>query len=185
MVVTGVPVFLANGAGPQGAGPAASTGRAAELAKLLPAGVGKIEEVSWPDGPKPVGPLDGHYAVRRDGGVGHLTVTVMTPEEVDAKEGLPEDFCAPGAGNTPPDDCTSERLPNGRGLSIWQETDAKVLWGERFTAWLNLPDGGVLTISDAEGFLGEGRRLGPLLDAPPLTRTQLRDLALRPELLPS
>lgn len=62
-------------------------GRAKQLAKVLPEGVGDIDQVSLSvirDGdtseremPHLQGPLDGHFSVRKDGGVGYLVIGYM------------------------------------------------------------------------------------------------------------
>ncbi|QOV41722.1 hypothetical protein [Streptomyces chromofuscus] len=194
------------------------SGQAKKLAKLLPPEVGKIEQVSWAvllkqadakhaEG-RHVGPLDGEYAVRRDGGVGYLHIRIMTHEYIDAKtggKGMPSDLCGPDGGRI---DCVREQLPDGRVLTIWRE-DATArpgrvspstspggvsptvspvatgypTWGPELVGRLTLPDGRILAVRDSSGFQGKNK-LGPLLKTTPLGREQLRDLMLRPELLP-
>ncbi|MGW3244411.1 hypothetical protein [Streptomyces sp. NPDC001070] len=184
------------------------SGQARKLGKLLPPGVGKIEQVSWAVMVKEadirhaeerhVGPLDGEYAVRRDGGVGYLRIGVMTPEYIDAKtggKGMPDDLCQPDNGRM---DCVREQLPDGRVLTVWREgptagpdrvspsmspVGAYPTWGPELVGRLTLPDGRVLAVRDTTGFRGK-HELGPLLKTPPLGREQLRELMLRPELLP-
>ncbi len=56
-------------------------------------------------------------------------------------------------------------------------------WGPSLEASLRLKDGGLLRLRDVTGYLGEGSP-GPLLKTYPLTREQLRELALKPELRP-
>jgi hypothetical protein len=48
---------------------------------------------------------------------------------------------------------------------------------------LLLKDGRALYVQDWKGFLGKGSQ-GPVLKSFPLSRAQLRELALKPELLP-
>ncbi|WP_369249120.1 hypothetical protein [Streptomyces sp. R41] len=175
------------------------TTKAGRFEKLLPAGTGKISEVSLmrlikqvPKAPlpKPVGPYDGDYAVSRDGGVGYISVHVATREEVQAKTGGKgiEGPCkdAPKDGRV---DCTSQKLPDGSLLGIWQTGEPEPgsfsypTWGPEFAAALKLTDGRILQVRDIGGFQGKGQ-LGPLLKTPPLTRDQLNKLILNPELLP-
>jgi hypothetical protein len=164
------------------------------FAKLLPSGAGEVREVSLvrlvkqaPKTPLPkdVGPYDGDYAVERDGGTGYVTVRVADPKDPKA-QGV-KDWCAVDGG---PErrDCRTERLPDGGALSIWQmnwtaDNSTQPRWGTELTARLRLKDGTVLNIRDSTGFEGAGRQ-GPLLKTFPLTREELRALALRPELLP-
>lgn len=162
---------------------------------LLPSGVGKIREVSLlrlvkqaPDAPlvKDVGPYDGDYAVERGGGTGYLTVHVADPKDPTFKE-TGADPCAVDGG-LGKQDCRTEQLPGGAALSVWAwEQDpsdgARPLWGRELTARLILKDGTCLNIRDVTGFQGAGEQ-GPLLRTYPLTREQLRELALKPELLP-
>ncbi|GGN78126.1 hypothetical protein GCM10011579_061010 [Streptomyces albiflavescens] len=175
------------------------TTQAAKFAKLLPAGTGKISEVSLlrlvkqvPKAPLPkrVGPYDGDYAVSRDGGTGYLSVRVLTSQQVAVKTGRKgiEDPCkdAPKDGRV---NCTTEKLPNGSLLGIWQEgvpepgSYSYPKWGKTYVASLKLTDGGILQVRDTTGFQGKGQ-LGPLLKTPPLTRAQLHKLILNPVLLP-
>ncbi|WP_369262023.1 hypothetical protein [Streptomyces sp. R35] len=194
------PGLLSDGQGVRVAGaPTAGdfTTRAGKFEELLPAGTGKISEVSLmrlvkqaPKAPlrKPVGPYDGDYAVHRDGGVGYISVTLATRKEAQAKSGGKgiEDPCkdAPKDGRV---GCTSQKLSNGNLLGIWQEGEADAgsypTWGPTFSAVLKLTDGRVLHVRDTGGFLGKGQ-LGPLLKTPPLTRDQLHKLILNPKLLP-
>ncbi|WP_432175697.1 hypothetical protein [Streptomyces sp. Tue6028] len=175
------------------------TSRAGRFAKLLPAGTGRISEVSLlrlvkqvPKAPlpKPVGPYDGDYAVSRDGGVGYISVHLSTAKEVEAKTGGLglQDPCkdSPRDGTV---DCTSEKLPNGNVLGIHRTgapdpgTYSYPTWGPEFVATLQLSDGRVLHVRANGGFQGKGQ-LGPLLKTPPLDRDQLRKLTLNPKLLP-
>ncbi|MGQ4382805.1 hypothetical protein [Streptomyces sp. SAS_270] len=175
------------------------TSRAAEFAKLLPSGTGKISEVSLlrlikqvPKAPlpKPVGPFDGDFAVTRADGTGYLSVHLSTLKEVAAKTGGKgfENPCkdAPKDGRV---DCVTEKLPDGGLLGIWQVgepepgSESYPTMGKEFDAALRLPDGRILHVRDSAGYQGKGR-LGPLLKTPPLTRAQLRALILKPQLLP-
>ncbi|MFI6489961.1 hypothetical protein [Streptomyces sp. NPDC050564] len=175
------------------------TTKAGRFQKLLPAGTGKISEVSLmrlikqvPKAPlpKPVGPYDGDYAVSRDGGVGYITVRVATTKQIQAKTGGKgiEDPCkdAPKGGRV---GCTSQKLSHGSLLGIWQTGEPEPgsfsypTMGPEFAAVLKLKDGRALFVRDFGGFQGKGQ-LGPLLKAPPLTRDQLHKLILNPELLP-
>ncbi|MFF3463979.1 hypothetical protein [Streptomyces sp. NPDC002619] len=170
-------------------------GGAAGFRKLLPGDVGKVREVSLlrlikgvPNAPLPkdVGPYDGDYAVTRDGGTGYITVRVMTAKAVKAK-GVGEDPCAPKHQPLEMIKCTSEKVPGGALLSIIQWAGIKATQptynGTELNASLRLKDGTLLSIRDSTGFLGKGSQ-GPLLKTFPLTRAQLRELALKPELRP-
>jgi hypothetical protein len=195
------PTELAGGSG-QG------NGQAKKLVKLLPAGVGAVEQVSWAvmlkdadvkqAQERQVGPLDGEYAVRRDGGVGYLRIGVMSRQYIAAKtggKGMPDDLCGPDSGHM---GCVREPLPGGRVLTVWRENATAgpdrvspttspaggyPTWGAELVGRLTLPDGRVLAVRDSTGFQGKSE-LGPLLKTPPLGRAQLRELMLRPELLP-
>lgn len=131
-----------------GGGPAESvgnSGRAKQLAKLLPKGVGPVEQVSLAVIIKhttaaqaeehPVGPLDGQYSVRRDGGVGYLVVDVRTGKQVRQKSGGVDpaaNLCEPTNGEPRPAQCVREVLPDGRILTIWSDPmnyGGTPLWG--------------------------------------------------------
>ncbi|MGW0935417.1 hypothetical protein [Streptomyces sp. NPDC002666] len=188
-----VPGISAGGEAPQEssvaapAKPVGNTERATALIKLLPEGVGSVEEVSMADILKdgipeaetpPTGPLDGLYAVRRGGGVGFLVIG-----------GSPRthDKCTPTTGVLSRPNCVREELPDGRVLTIWTGPpegvfNTSIEWGPELVAVLTLADGRQLTMSDSTGFEAYAT-LGPQLEDPPLTRAQLRALMLRPELL--
>ncbi|MET9916489.1 hypothetical protein ABZZ04_05320 [Streptomyces sp. NPDC006435] len=196
---------LAPGAKPQESSVAAPTelagnkGRADRLVKLLPKDVGSVEQVSLAVVIKhatveqaeehPVGPLDGQYAVRRDGGVGYLTINTMDAKSVKRKLGGFEpsaDLCKPTNGEPRPTECAREELPDGRVLTIWSDANDNIDggtpdWGPELTARLTLPDGSLLAVRDSTGFVSD-RSQGPLLKSTPLTRAQLRTLMLSPEL---
>ncbi|MEU0742501.1 hypothetical protein [Streptomyces sp. NPDC006134] len=187
--------------GPSGGNVAASpagggTGTgAAGFAGLLPPGTGEVREVSLPrlikqvpdaEPPEDVGPYDGEYAVERNGGTGYLVVRVRAPG-APWKTDPAEDPCTVDGG-ADRRDCTTERLPDGSRLSVWESVQdpddgGRPQWGPELAARLLLKDGTVLDIRDSTGFRGTGEQ-GPLLKTFPLTRAQLRELALRPELLP-
>ncbi|MGW2086099.1 hypothetical protein [Streptomyces sp. NPDC001880] len=174
---------------------AGNGGRAKKLAKVLPEDVGAVEQVSLPvilegDTSKQemehlAGPLDGHFSVRRDGGVGYLVIGYLDTGKTGAAD--PNgDPCKPVQGQPGPADCVSEELPDGRVLTTWSDPmnyGGAPQWGKELTGRLTLKDGGVLAVRDSTGFKGE-RAQGPLLKTPPLTRAQLRELLLSPELLP-
>lgn len=77
--------------------PVGNSARAGKLIKLLPAGVGSVEQVSLaviikqatPEQAKEhlYGPLDGQYSVRRDGGVGYLVIGLMDAKTLEKKLG--------------------------------------------------------------------------------------------------
>ncbi|WP_406092647.1 hypothetical protein [Streptomyces sp. NBC_01013] len=186
------------------AAPAEATGnseRARELTELLPDGVGSVEQVSLavvikhatPEQAEehPVGPLDGQYAVRRDGGVGYLVVGVMDAKMMRKKfGGGPQEanLCKVMVGEPHRTDCVREELPDGRVLTTWSDSmdygDGTPQWGPELVARLTLKDGGQLAVRDSTGFEADSA-LGPLLRTAPLTRAQLRTLVLSPELLPA
>ncbi|MFJ2918175.1 MULTISPECIES: hypothetical protein [unclassified Streptomyces] len=167
-------------------------GRAKELAKVLPKDVGEIDQVSLSvirDGdtsekemPHLEGPLDGHFSVRKDGGVGYLVIGYMDT----GNPGAADDPCKPAQGRPGLADCVNEALPDGRVLTTWSDPmnyGVTPQWGRELTGRVTFKDGGVLAVRDSTGFKGE-RAQGPLLKTPPLTRAQLRALLLSPELLP-
>lgn len=181
-------------------GESSGTGRAARLTQLLPSGVGSVEEVSFadiikhasplPPEPPRTGPLDGQYAVRKDGGVGYLTVDVRDAKAVERKLGgspRGKDLCKVANGEPARTDCVREELSDGRVLTVWSDAmdygDGTPQWGPELAARLVLADGGELNVRDSTGFEADIVQ-GPLLKTPPLTRAQLRELVLRPELLP-
>ncbi|WP_326672390.1 hypothetical protein [Streptomyces sp. NBC_01257] len=180
--------------------PGATGERARQLTELLPRGVGSVEQVSLaviikhatPEqaAEHPYGPLDGQYAVRRDGGVGYLTVDVRNAAALAKKFGdrpRETDLCKVGAGEPARTDCVREVLPDGRVLTMWSDAmdygDGTPQWGPELVGRLTLKGGGQLAVRDSTGFEA-GTALGPLLKTPPLTRAQLRTLMLSPELLP-
>ncbi|MFG3135436.1 hypothetical protein ACGFZA_04340 [Streptomyces sp. NPDC048211] len=175
--------------------------RARKLTALLPEDVGSVKEVPLaaiikhvPPGQvetKLYGPLDGQYAVRRDGGVGYLVVGLMDAEKVEKKLGdgpRETNLCKVQPGEPHRTDCVREELPDGRVLTVWSDSmdygDGTPQWGPELVARLVLRDGGQLTVRDSTGFEAD-TALGPLLKTPPLTRAQLRTLTLSPELLPA
>ncbi|MFD8725036.1 hypothetical protein ACFV2H_45610 [Streptomyces sp. NPDC059629] len=187
-------VVLGSGAlsGGQGQSPAASP--AAELTgfgKLLPAGVGKVRQVSLgqllkgtkkPLGGKKVGPYDGDYAVSRDGGTGF--VTVYTATHVKNPEADP---CGMPHETPRKEQCTRETVSGGAVLTIWHWPAQKAVQpaysGPELHATLLLRNGTLLSVRDWTGFTGQGA-LGPVMKNYPLTRAQLRELVLKSDLLP-
>ncbi|MEU5231904.1 hypothetical protein ACH4MN_35725 [Streptomyces anulatus] len=189
------------------AGPSASPtdptpDRAERLAALLPADVGEIEEVSLlaliknatPDQARTtyLGPLDGQYAFRKDGGVGYLLLTLMDREALERRTGRPadpaEDLCARTGQEPARDDCVREVLPDGRTLTTWRDSmdyagDDSVGWGPELVGRLAQPDGSQFLVRSSTGFEGSGTQ-GPLLSEPPLSRQQLKKLLTGPEVLP-
>ncbi|MFF3936648.1 hypothetical protein [Streptomyces phaeofaciens] len=180
-------------------------GGAAGFEKLLPSDVGTVREVSLgrllrggggPLAGKNAGPHDGEYSVARAGGIGYLTVHVDKGVENPGTDPEP-DSCALADLRSIADRCTNERIPGVGLLSIWQTPDTEwafkqksagaravtVSGGETLSARLRLDDGTMLTLRDATGF-GGVRSQGPPLKTYPLTRAQLRKLALSDELLP-
>lgn len=167
--------------------PAGNTERARKLIRLLPDGVGSVEQVSMADILKdgmpaaefpPSGPLDGLYAVRRGGGVGFLVIG-SAPRT--------HDECTPTTGVLSRPNCVREELSDGRVLTIWsgppEGVHSRIKWGPELLAVLTLADGRQVTMSDSSGFEAYAT-LGPQLETPPLTRAQFRALMLSPELLP-
>ncbi|MGZ2357674.1 hypothetical protein LRE75_13430 [Streptomyces sp. 372A] len=181
--------------------PGQAPGRDVQLLRLLPDMTGTIEEVSFadiikhasppPPEPSTTGPVDGQYEIRQDGGVGYLTIDVMDAETVRKKlgGGAPDaDLCKPENGEPARTDCVREELSGGRVLTIWSDDmeygDGTPQWGPELVGRLTLADGSLLGVRDSTGFEAEVVN-GPLLKSPPLTRAQLRELMLRPELLPA
>ncbi|MGW1407434.1 hypothetical protein [Streptomyces sp. NPDC002403] len=171
---------------------AGNSGRAKDLAKVLPEDVGAVDQVSLsvvldPDTSKREmehlqGPLDGSFSVRRDGGVGYLVIGYIDTGSPVAGD----DPCKPAQGMPGMPDCVNEKLPDGRVLTTWSDPmdhEGGPRWGKELAGRLTLKGGGVLAVRDSTGFKGE-RAQGPLLKTPPLTRAQLRELLLSPELLP-
>ncbi|MGW0881039.1 hypothetical protein [Streptomyces sp. NPDC002671] len=166
---------------------AAETG----FGKLLPPGVGTVREVSLgqiikgttkPLGVAKVGPYDGEYAVTRGGGTGFITVRV-----VKKAQNVDKAPCAMPHESPRKENCTQEKVSGGGLLTLWQWPAQKAVQpaysGPELNATLLLKDGTLVSIRDWTGFAGKGA-LGPVLKSFPLTRTQLRELALKPQLLP-
>ncbi|MFF2013702.1 hypothetical protein ACFVWY_32210 [Streptomyces sp. NPDC058195] len=171
---------------------AGNGGRAKELAKVLPGGVGTVDQVSLSvilkgdtsqqEMEHLQGPLDGHFSVRRDGGVGYLVIGYMDTGSPVAGS----DPCEPAQGVPGMPDCVNEKRPDGSVLTVWSDPMTRTgapRWGRELTGRLVTKDGAVLAVRDSTGFRGE-RAQGPLLKNPPLTRDQLRSLLLNPALLP-
>ncbi|WP_327697629.1 hypothetical protein [Streptomyces sp. NBC_00459] len=174
--------------------PGQATALAAEFAKLLPPGVGAIREVDMdyvlfrePEHPEagPFGKYYGSYTVTRDGGVGYLRVINRFSKAPSASWKTPCSI----PGKEDGQECTFERLPNGNVLEVrkgWNHLsvfmDKRRTWGEYLIATLYLKTGGTVEVHDTTGFTGR-YSLGPLLRTAPLTKSQLRELVLAPELL--
>ncbi|MFH8372455.1 hypothetical protein ACH4A7_02795 [Streptomyces cyaneofuscatus] len=172
------------------------------LAALLPPDVGRIEEVlllaltkgippEQAQGPL-LGPLDGQYAFREDGGVGYLVLTYEDREAVVKKEGRPADpdadLCPEPGQEASRTECVREVLPDGRVLTLWNSAmpfrgGDDVRWGPELTGRLVQRDGSQLLVRSSTGFESTGTQ-GPLLDEPPVSREQLKALLTGPEVLP-
>ncbi|WP_103530655.1 hypothetical protein [Streptomyces sp. SM11] len=182
--------------------PAPASAKAERLAALLPADVGEIKEVSLavliknatPEQARTtyLGPLDGHYAFRKDGGVGYLLLTLMDREAMEKKTGSPadpaEDLCARVGQQPARTDCVREVLPDGRALTTWhdsmdREGDDSVGWGPELVGRLAQSDGSQFLVRSSTGFEGSGTQ-GALLPEPPLSRQQIKELLTGPEVLP-
>ncbi|MFD3972333.1 hypothetical protein [Streptomyces cyaneofuscatus] len=172
------------------------------LAALLPPDAGQIEEVlllalikgippEQAQGPL-LGPLDGQYAFRKDGGVGYLVLTYEDREAVTEKEGRPADpdvdLCPEPGQETNRTGCVREVLPDGRVLTLWNSAmpfrgGDDVRWGPELTGQLVQRDGSQLLVRSSTGFESTGTQ-GPLLDEPPVSRERLKALLTGPEVLP-
>ncbi|MFE5818341.1 hypothetical protein ACFQ6S_33635 [Streptomyces sp. NPDC056479] len=179
--LAGTGVLPGNGREPTGIAGTRPTPRADRLAKLLPPGTGEIRELEHVVGS---GPYDGLYAVFKDGGVGYLNIQVFPGRRKDGPvpvgQGCSSDI--PGTAST----CVPETLPNGderesTELAGESRRDGRT-WGPKRSVRL-FTKGYLVMITAGSGFDGT-RSLGPWLDAPPLTADQLRDVVMRPELLP-
>ncbi|MFJ4707148.1 hypothetical protein ACIP6I_20160 [Streptomyces anulatus] len=189
-------------ASPTTSASAPASAKAERLAALLPADVGEIDEVSLavliknatPEQARTdyLGPLDGHYAFRKDGGVGYLVLTLEDREAVEKKTGRPadpdEDLCVLVGHEPARTDCVREVLPDGRVLTTWHDTmdvegDDSVGWGPELVGRLRQEDGSQFLVRSSTGFEGSGTQ-GPLLSEPPLSREQLKKLLTGPEVLP-
>ncbi|MEU5283664.1 hypothetical protein AB0G97_06535 [Streptomyces sp. NPDC020755] len=187
---------------PSASASAPASDKAERLASLLPADVGEIEEVSLavlikkatPEQAHTtyLGPLDGHYAFRRDGGVGYLVLALEDREAVEKKMGRPadpdEDLCVRVGQEPSRSDCEREVLPDGRTLTTWHDTmdvegEDSVDWGPELVGRLVQRDGSQFLVRSSTGFEGTGTQ-GPLLSEPPLSRQQLKQLLTGPEVLP-
>ncbi|WP_097866049.1 hypothetical protein [Streptomyces sp. rh34] len=181
---------------------APASARAERLAALLPADVGEIEEVSLavlikkatPEQARTtyLGPLDGHYAFRRDGGVGYLVLALEDRAAVEKKTGRPadpdEDLCVLVGQQPSRSDCEREVLPDGRALTTWHDTmdvegEDSVDWGPELVGRLIQRDGSQFLVRSSTGFEGSGTQ-GPLLSEPPLSRQQMKELLTGTEVLP-
>ncbi|MDQ0686206.1 hypothetical protein QFZ56_005169 [Streptomyces achromogenes] len=189
------PGLLPDGTGGQdvtaaGTGSAGTGTGASGFAKLLPAGVGKVHEVTltqvfgWRTSAmsaKGAGPYDGDYAVARDGGVGYVTVRLHDKAKVAGPAS-----CADGYFTKSEKDCTSVKVPGAGLLSIWKVSGSKA--DKESDSWLEArlvrDDGTLLLVQDWMGTQRGPGKEGPPLKTYPLTKAQLRQLALNPALLP-
>ncbi|MGW1464840.1 hypothetical protein ACWCPT_10905 [Streptomyces sp. NPDC002308] len=181
---------------------ASGADRASRVSALLPAGVGRLEEVSFvvlikhvkpgEDTRHFIGPLDGDYAVHKNGGVGYLSFEIRSAKGIAAKsgDGVPlseQDLCKANGKERKRADCVREVLPDGRVLTTWSDTmdygDGTPQWGPEIDGQLVLKDGSALMLRSSTGFEAEGAQ-GPLLKSPPLSSAQVRELMQRPELMP-
>ncbi|MFI2312935.1 hypothetical protein AMK17_02395 [Streptomyces sp. CB00072] len=181
---------------------APASAKAERLAALLPADVGEIEEVSLlaliknatPEQARTthLGPLDGQYAFRKDGGVGYLVLSLADREAMERKTGRPadpaEDLCVRIGQEPTRTDCVREVLPDGRTLTTWHDSmdysgDDSVGWGPELVGRLAQSDGSQFLVRSSTGFEGSGTQ-GPLLAEPPLSRQQLKQLLTGPDVLP-
>lgn len=189
-----------------------ATQDAARFAKLLPAGVGEIREtelrpgdIFWSlqyaqTGTSAV--YHGDFTVNRDGGVGYLRVDGVNgghqatgfkkPCVWRPKAAIDRTTRDRGVLYSVEQSCTFERLPNGDVLESresWDQfnvlvgTNSVQKWGKSLSVTLYLKSGGYLQVDDTVGFTGKDS-LGKPLDSLPLTKDQLRELALDPKLLP-
>lgn len=189
-------------AGPTPTPSASAADRAGRLAALLPADVGEIEEVSLavliknatPEQARTdyLGPLDGHYAFRKGGGVGYLVLVLEDRDAMVKKTGRPadpaEDLCVRVGHEPARTDCVREVLPDGRTLTTWHDSmdysgDDSVGWGPELVGRLAQSDGSQFLVRSSTGFQGSGTQ-GPLMSEPPLSRQQLKKLLTSPEVLP-
>lgn len=155
------------------------------LRELLPPEVGRIELNSKPGSGKNVAIGDGMYLVAKDGKYGEISIRNFVPDGSG-----PHDVCAEFDTKPWTTDCGKVELGGGRTLWTWRivsglpldDNGTKTVAGYR--AGLDLPDGRTMSIQVNAGDSLSGRRSDPdWMAAPPLTLAQLRDLALRPELL--
>ncbi|MFI1503762.1 hypothetical protein [Streptomyces sp. NPDC020597] len=171
-----------------GGGGAGAGARAAGFAKLLPAGVGTVREVARlpvkglkhppVQGKRGDGPYDGVYAVTRDsGGVGYITVRARK------SSGTTVALACRAPGRTGVADCATEKVPGVGQLTTWRFPDEDLpQQSNSMTAQLALKGGAVLTVTSWTG--AEGGKPYRTMLTYPLTKAQLRQLALNSALLP-
>ncbi len=148
---------------------------------LIPPGVGTVELLAELNTGNTDGALlDGDYLARKDGTAGLIRseMGLAIPSNPGCGQGERE------AGSL---SCTVEDLGGGRTLRIEEfgpntGPDQGRTWGRSYRAILGLGTGVVLFVDSVAGFTGTGAA-GPAMAAPPLSKDQLRTLALRPELL--
>ncbi|WP_431676576.1 hypothetical protein [Kitasatospora sp. KL5] len=121
-----------------------------------------------------------------------LTPTKLSPEPVVHRSNLEGDRCGPGFYVKPLPGCTSERLSDGSRLTVWGRTvpdpeevaeaaKNKGISPIHTPYWMALryfPDGRILEMRSYSATHYPG--VEPLKEAP-VSRTQLRELMLRPE----
>ncbi|NEA59290.1 hypothetical protein G3I60_35305 [Streptomyces sp. SID13666] len=155
------------------------------LRELLPPEVGRIELNSKPGSGKDVAIGDGMYLVAKGGKYGEISIHNFAPDGSGA-----HDVCAEFDTKRWTADCGKVELSGGRTLWTWRIVPGIQLYDDGtksvagYCAGLGLPDGRTMFIQVNAGDSLSGRRSDPAwMAAPPLTMAQLRDLALRPELL--
>ncbi|MCZ4120192.1 hypothetical protein [Streptomyces sp. H39-S7] len=157
------------------------------LRKLLPPEVGRIEENGKADHGKDVAIGDGTYRVTKGGKYGEISIYNFAPDGSG-----PHDVCAEFDTKPWTAECGRTELSGGRTLWTWRilpgirlrDEDARWKTIAGYCAGLSLPDGRSMFIQIQGGDTLSGRPSDPAWMAePPLTLAQLRELALRPELL--
>ncbi|MDX3804182.1 hypothetical protein [Streptomyces sp. AK04-3B] len=154
------------------------------------------KEVGWRSSQltgKGIGPYDGDYAVTREGGVGYITVRLRNHAQFSGLSSCPK---RPDLERMA--DCTSEKVPGVGTLSIWRvptnkgvppsanssrESAIRSPSYSRLETRVVREDGTTLRIVVYAGIRVAGKQKPPLKTFP-LTRNQLRQLALNPALLP-
>ncbi|MEU3459801.1 hypothetical protein ABZ721_07545 [Streptomyces sp. NPDC006733] len=156
------------------------------LRELLPSDVGRIDLNSKAEPDKNVAIGDGTYRVTKDGRYGEISIHNFAPDAYG-----PHDVCAEFDTKPWTAECGKTELSGGRTLWTWRilpgvrlRDDARWKSVAGYCAGLSLPDGRSMFIDVNAGDSLSGRPSDPAwMAAPPLTMAQLRDLALRPELL--
>ncbi|MCX3063768.1 hypothetical protein [Streptomyces beihaiensis] len=188
-----VPALASGRSEEPAAAPTASVQASTGLVGLLPTGIGEVKQVPLiqlvkgvsGQEPKPHGPYDGAYAVRKDGGVGLLESRTASSKQTATKGSAhnAKEVCAslestPGLAKG----CTAEAVTGGGSLAVWYQPNAEaggsIDWSGEYDARLFLPDGRSVHVRNVAGWTGTGS-LGAPLAAPPLTRNQLHEVMLR------